>query len=100
MRVQYLAPLLQHKEDRFSKMTIKNISQQIRSEKMVDQLSSEIRGATAVSIPPEDNVDISRDAQLAFVLQQLEEDKVENMEDKEQMIMMDGYLDTMMQQKE
>ena len=34
-----LATLLQHKEDTFSKLTIKNKSQQIRSEQMVYQLS-------------------------------------------------------------
>ena len=34
-----LTTLLQHDEEYFSKLTVKNRSQQIRSEKMVDQLS-------------------------------------------------------------
>ena len=34
-----LAALLQHEEKNFSKLTVKNRSQQIRSEQMVDQLS-------------------------------------------------------------
>ena len=45
---------------------------------MVDQISSEIIGAITISIPPEDNDDIFRDAQLALVLQRLEEDEVYN----------------------
>ena len=52
----------------------KNRSQQIRSEQMVDQVSSVIIGTIDISIPPEDNAAISRDSQLAFVLNQLEED--------------------------
>ena len=43
---------------------------------------------------------ISGDAQLAFVLQRLEEDEVQNMEEKEQMITRDGNFTTMMQQQE
>ena len=43
---------------------------------------------------------ISGDAQLAFVLQRLEEDEVQNMEEKEQMITRDGKLVTIMQQQE
>ena len=39
-----LALLFQHKEDNFLKLTIKNRSQQIRSEKMVNQLSSGMIG--------------------------------------------------------
>ena len=54
----------------------------------------------AISIPPEDNTDISRDAQLALVLQILEEDKVKNMDKKEQMSMRDGKCSTMMQHQE
>ena len=48
---------------------------------MVYQLSSEIIGMIAISIPPEYNANIPRDAQLAFVLQQLEEDEVHNLEE-------------------
>ena len=36
--------LLQHKEDNFLKMTVDNRSQQIRSEQMVDQISSGMLG--------------------------------------------------------
>ena len=43
---------------------------------------------------------ISRHAQLALALQRLEEDEVQNMEEKEQMIMRDGKLATIMQQQE
>ena len=82
------------------KMTVKNRSQHIRSEKMVDQLSSEIIGAIAIYIPTEDNMNISRDSQLAFVLHQLEEYEVQNMDKKEQMIIRDGAFATMIQQKE
>ena len=45
-------------------------------------------------------MDISIDAQLALELQWLEEDEVENMENKENMIMRDGEFVTMMQQQE
>ena len=78
----------------------KKWSQQIRSEKMVDHISSYIIGAIAISIPPEDNATISRDNQFVFLLQQLEEDEVHNMEEKEHMITRDGELATMMQQQE
>ena len=44
----------------------------------------------AISSPPEDNTAISRDDQLALALQRLEEDEVQNLEKKEQMIMRDG----------
>ena len=54
----------------------------------------------SISIPPEDNTAISRDAQLALALQKLEEEEVQNLEKKEQMIMRDGEFSTMMQQKE
>ena len=47
---------------------------------MVDQLSSEVIGDTAISSPPEDTTNISIYAQINFVLQQLEEYKVHNME--------------------
>ena len=50
-----------------------NRLQQIRSKKMVDQISSEMIGAIDTSIPLEDNATISRDARSTFVLQQLEE---------------------------
>ena len=40
------------------------------------------------------------DAQRALALQLLEEGKVQNMEDKEQMIMRDGDLATIMKQQE
>ena len=64
---------------------------------MVDQLSSEMIGAISISSPPEDNATISRDTQLAFVMQRLEEDEMHNLEEKEHMIMRDGELSTMMQ---
>ena len=43
---------------------------------------------------------ISRDAQPALALQWLDEDEVQNLEKKEQMIMRDGEFTTMMQQQE
>ena len=49
---------------------------------MVDQLSSVMIGAIAISIPPEYNVDISIYAQLALALHRLEEDEVQNLEEK------------------
>ena len=67
---------------------------------MVDQLSSEMISAIAISSRPEDTTDISRDAQLASALQWLEENKVKNLEEKEHMIMRDGELATMIQQQE
>ena len=67
---------------------------------MVDQISSEMIGVIAISSPLYDNSTIYRDAQLAFVLQRLEEDVVQNMEEKEQMIMGDGDIATMMQQQD
>ena len=82
------------------KLTVKNRLQKIRSEEMVDQLSLEMIGVIAISNPPEDNATISRDAQLAFVLQRLEEDEVQNLEKKEHMIIRDGKLATIMQQQE
>ena len=54
-------------------------------------------GAIAISIPPEDNATVSRDDQLDFVLKRLEEDEVQNLEDKEHMIIRDVKIDTMMQ---
>ena len=54
----------------------------------------------AISSLPEDNADIYRDTQLSLALQQLEEDEVQNLEKKEQMIMRDGYFATMIQQQE
>ena len=67
---------------------------------MVDHISSEMIGTIAISSPPEDNTTISIYSKIAFVLQQLEDDKVQNMEDKEQMITRYGDLATMMQQQE
>ena len=81
-------------------MSVENRSQQIRSEQMVDKLSSEMIGTIAISRPPEDNSTISRDAQLAFVLQKLEEEKVQNLEEEEHIIMRDGKLATIMQHQE
>ena len=43
---------------------------------------------------------ISRDTQLALALQQLEEDEVQNMDKKEQIITRDGDFATMIQQQE
>ena len=51
----------------------------------------------AISILPEYNMAISRYAKLALGMKWLEEDKVQNMENKENMIMRDGEYSTMMQ---
>ena len=61
------------------KLMVKNKSQQIRSKKWY------IRSP--------------RNAQLALALQRLEEDEVQNLEEKEQIIMRDGKLTTIMQQQ-
>ena len=53
-----------------------------------------------MSIPPEDKTPISKDAHIYLVLQQLEESEVQNLEEKEQMIMRYGKFVTVMQQKE
>ena len=71
-----LAALLQHKEDNFSKLTVKNISQKICAEQSFDQLSLGVIDAIAISSPPEDNTAIFRDDQLALALQQIEGDEV------------------------
>ena len=57
-------------------------------------------GAITISSPPQDNTTISRDAQLAFVPQRLEEDEVQNLEEKEHIIIRDGKLATMMKHQE
>ena len=54
----------------------------------------------AISIPPEDNKAISKDNQLDLALQQIEEEEVQNMENKWQMVIRDGYFSTMIQQQE
>ena len=46
--------------------------------------------AIAIPISPEDNSAVSRDTQLALVLQQLEQEEVQNLEKKEQMMMRYG----------
>ena len=56
--------------------------------------------AIAISSPPEYNVYIYRDAQLDFVMHGLEEYGVYNIEEKEQMIMRDGELSTMIKNQE
>ena len=66
---------------------------------MIDQLSSGMIGTISISIPQEENTSISRDTQLDLSLQQHEEDKVNNIEEKEQNIMRDGELATMIQQQ-
>ena len=71
-------------------MTAKNRQQKIRFKQMLDQLYSEMIGAIAISIPQEDNATTPKYSQLAFVMQRLEEDEVQNLEDKEQVIMRDG----------
>ena len=43
---------------------------------------------------------ISRDDKLSLALQQIEEEEVQNLENKEQMIMRDGEFATMMQHQE
>ena len=59
-----------------------------------------MKGTIAISSPPEDNMDISRDAQITLALQQLEEDEVHNLGKKEHIIMRYGELATMMQHQE
>ena len=54
----------------------------------------------AISSPPEYNTAISRYSHLALEMQWLEEEKVQNLEEMENMIMRDGNLSTVMQQKE
>ena len=54
----------------------------------------------AISSPPEDNAAISVDTQLTLALQRLEEDELQNLDKKEQMIMRDGDFATMIQQQE
>ena len=49
---------------------------------MVYQISSERIGAIAIYSPPEDNASIYIYAQLALGMQPLEEDEVQNLEDK------------------
>ena len=67
---------------------------------MLDQLSSGMIGGNCHLYPKEYNTAISRDAQLALAMQQLEKGKVDNMENKEQVVMRDGYFSTMMQHQE
>ena len=81
---------MKHKEENVSKLTVENIPQQIRYKKMVDQVSPGMIGAISISNPPEDNTDTYRDYQLALALQKLEEDEVQNLKEKEQMIMRGG----------
>ena len=52
------------------------------------------------SVPNKWYISYPRDAQLALALQRLEEDEVQNLEEKEQMIVRDGKLATIMQQQE
>ena len=66
---------------------------------MSEKFSSGMIGAIAISNPPEDNTAISRDAQLALELKRLEEDKLNNLEEKEHTIMRYDKLATMMQQQ-
>ena len=57
-------------------------------------------GTIAIYSPPEDRTAIYRDLQLALKLQQRDDDEVHNLEEKEQMIIRDGDLATMMQEQE
>ena len=57
---------------------------------MLDQIYSEMIGMISVSSPQEDNAAIPRDAQIALELEIFEEDAVQNLEEKEHMIMRDG----------
>ena len=75
-----LATLLQHEEDNFSKLTVKLLSQTMHSEQRVDQFSLLMIGKIAISDPPEDNTDNSRDNQISMTLQRFEEDNVQNLE--------------------
>ena len=59
-----------------------------------------MKSIISIYSPPEDKADISRDTQISLTLQKLEEDEVQNMEEKEQMITRNGKLATIMQQKE
>ena len=64
------------------KLTAENRSQKIHSKQVVDQLSSAMIGAIVISSPPEDTTNIYRDDHLVFLLQKLEEDEVQNLEEK------------------
>ena len=67
---------------------------------MVDHLSSGMTGVIDIYIPPEENEDISRVAQLTLDMQKIEEGEVQNLEEKEDTIMGDGELATMVQHQE
>ena len=54
----------------------------------------------AIYSPPEDSTEIYRDTHIALAMQQLEEDEVQNMENKENMTMRDGNFPTMIQHQE
>ena len=54
----------------------------------------------AIYRTPEDNAAISKDTQLALALQWLEEDELQNLKNKEHMIMRDGEFVTMILQQE
>ena len=72
------AALSKHKQDNFSTLTAENRLQQIHSEKLW--------------------IRYPKYYQLALDMQRIEEDKVQNLEEKEQMIMRDDKHSTMMQQ--
>ena len=67
---------------------------------MIDQLSPGMISAIDIYNSPEDRTAISIDPWLTLALQQLENDKVHNLKEKEQTIMRDGDLATMMQEQE
>ena len=66
---------------------------------MVDQLSSGMIGAVAISRPPAYKTAIYRDSQIALALEWLEKWEVQNLEGNEQMIIRDGELAIIMQQQ-
>ena len=67
---------------------------------MVDNIYSVMIVTIAIYTPPEDNAAIYRYVQIFFVLQRLDKDEVQNTEEKEQIIMRDGEIATMIQQQE
>ena len=88
----------------FSKLTVKNrlkidCIKSVRNKWWISS-TQERQTAIYISRPPEDNAAISRNAQIVLAPQQLEQEKVQNMEKKEYMIMRDDKFATIIQQQE
>ena len=78
-----LAALLQHEEDNFLKRTVKNRSQQIRSETMVDQISQRCSARHEVHNLEDKEHIIMRYGDLSTFMQQPEEDEAQKLMEKE-----------------